>query len=195
LFKAAEAAAILKVRYFVIHPGPENSQLPDHERFWRFSMRLRFSIRPILTAGTWVSVWCWRTCFRTCSPAEFETLLWILGALDTFKVGFAWTQGTHTSGEDLPAVVHKLSGHLWMVHANDNHRHYDDTCLLETETINWAPFLTISTICISTARSSWSSREWVNERRSWEEPVEGAHSFATSRIACEFRRERVAKTK
>jgi sugar phosphate isomerase/epimerase len=35
LKQAAQAAAILRVRYFVIHPDPENEALPEHERFWR----------------------------------------------------------------------------------------------------------------------------------------------------------------
>jgi sugar phosphate isomerase/epimerase len=35
LQRAADAAAILKVRYFVIHPGPEKATLAEHERFWR----------------------------------------------------------------------------------------------------------------------------------------------------------------
>ena len=35
LIEAAEAAALLEVRYLVLHPGPENSILPEHERFVR----------------------------------------------------------------------------------------------------------------------------------------------------------------
>ena len=57
---------------------------------------------------------------------RIRDLLWILGALDTFKAGICLDTGHAHLGEDSPAVVHKLSGHLWMVHASDNHRHYDD---------------------------------------------------------------------
>jgi hypothetical protein len=38
-------------------------------------------------------------------------------------------------------VVHKLSEHLWMVHASDNHRQYDDHLPPGEGNINWAALL------------------------------------------------------
>jgi sugar phosphate isomerase/epimerase len=68
-------------------------------------------------------------------------LLWILGALDTCEVGICLDTGHAFLGEDLPAVVHKLSGHLWMVHASDNRRHRDDHLPPGDGEINWAALL------------------------------------------------------
>jgi sugar phosphate isomerase/epimerase len=49
-------------------------------------------------------------------------LLWILGALETTDdVGICLDTGhAHLFGNSR-TVVHKLSGHLWMMHATDNH--------------------------------------------------------------------------
>jgi sugar phosphate isomerase/epimerase len=67
---------------------------------------------------------------------RIRDLLWILGALDTFKVGICLDTGHAHLGEDLLSVVHKLSGHLWMIHASDNHRHCDDH-LEREQSIGW----------------------------------------------------------
>lgn len=141
LFKAAEAAAILKVRYFVVHPGPENSKLPDHERFWRLQhavdvLNQTYAHCHHLGIGLVLE-----NMLPHLFAGRIRDLLWILGALDTFKVGICLDTGHAHLGEDLPGVVHKLSGHLWMVHASDNHRHYDDHLPPGDGTINWAALL------------------------------------------------------
>lgn len=141
LLKAAEAAAILKVRYFVVHPGPEKSALPEHERWWRMDSAVHIlnqvrhhcqglgvglvleNMLPHLFAG------------RT------RDLLWILGALDGTDVGICLDTGHAHLGEDLPAVAHKLSGHLWMVHASDNRGRRDDHLPPGDGEIDWASFL------------------------------------------------------
>lgn len=141
LLQAAEAAAILKVRYFVIHPGPEKAEIPDSERFWRLENAVRVINRT------------WRRCqdlgvglvLENMLPHLFagrtRDLLWILGALDSTKIGICLDTGHARLGEDLLAVVHKLSGHLWMVHASDNRGHYDDHLPPGDGTISWKPFL------------------------------------------------------
>ncbi|MBZ2180501.1 MAG: sugar phosphate isomerase/epimerase family protein [Acidobacteriota bacterium] len=141
LIEAAEAAALLEVRYLVLHPGPENSILPEHERFVRLQNAVevlnRFyhhcrrlgiglvleNMLPHLFAG------------RT------RDLMWILGALDVDKVGICLDTGHAYLAEDLLLVVHKLSGHLWMVHASDNRRHRDDHLPPGAGDIDWAALL------------------------------------------------------
>ncbi len=141
LLKAAEAAAILKVRYFVLHPGPENSKLPDHERFWRLQHAVDV-LNQVYAQCRQLGV---GLVLENMLPHLFagriRDLLWILGALDSYKIGICLDTGHAHLGGDLPAVVHKLSGHLWMVHASDNHRHYDDHLPPGDGTINWAELL------------------------------------------------------
>lgn len=141
LFKAAEAAAILKVRYFVIHPGPENSELPEHERFWRLENTvgvLNQIFRHCRQLGVGLVL---ENMLPHLFAGRTRDLLWILGALDTCDVGICLDTGHAFLGGDLPAVVHKLSGHLWMVHASDNRGYHDDHLPPGDGQINWTKFL------------------------------------------------------
>lgn len=126
LIRAADAAGTLGVRYLVIHPGPEKSGLPEQERFHRMA-----NAAAVLTE---VSGACRERnvalVLENMLPHLFSgrvrDLLWILGALETTDVGVCLDTGhAHLSG-DLRTVAHKLSGHLWMMHATDNHGHRDD---------------------------------------------------------------------
>ena len=141
LMKAAEAAAILKVRYFVVHPGPENAALPDHERFWRLQnavdvLNQTYARCHHLGVGLVLE-----NMLPHLFAGRIRDLLWILGALETFHVGICLDTGHAYLGGNLPSVVHKLSGHLWMVHASDNHRQYDDHLPPGDGDIPWAALL------------------------------------------------------
>jgi hypothetical protein len=72
---------------------------------------------------------------------RIRDLLWILGALDTVEAGICLDTGHAHLGEDVTKVVHKLSGHLWMIHASDNHGHYDDHLPPGDGKIDWAKLL------------------------------------------------------
>jgi len=137
LLKAAEAAAILKVRYFVIHPGPENSTLPDHERFWRLQNAVNVLNQAVVHCRRLGVGLVLENMLPHLFAGRTRDLLWILGAMDSCEVGICLDTGHAHLGEDLPAVVHKLSGHLWMVHASDNRGNYDDHLPPGDGNINW----------------------------------------------------------
>lgn len=141
LIKAAEAAAILNVRYFVIHPGPENATLPDSERFWRLQNAVGVLNQTFLRCKQLGVGLVLENMLPHLFAGRTRDLLWILGALDTCEVGICLDTGHAHLGEDLPAVVHKLSGHLWMMHASDNRRHRDDHLPPGDGTINWPALL------------------------------------------------------
>lgn len=141
LVRAADAAGALGVRYLVIHPGPEKGGFPEHERFRRMEN----------AAGVLSEVS--RACrerdialvLENMLPHLFSgrvrELLWILGALETTDVGICLDTGhAHLSG-DLRTVVHKLSGHLWMMHATDNHGQQDDHVPPGDGRIDWQHLL------------------------------------------------------
>jgi sugar phosphate isomerase/epimerase len=124
--RAAEAAATLGARYFVLHPGPENgggtreSRLPRMEnaaatldviagRCQNLGVHLVLeNMLPHLFSG------------------HVRDLLWLLGAMHTRDVGICLDTGHAFLSGDLQHVAHKLSGHLWMVHASDNRGTFDD---------------------------------------------------------------------
>ncbi|HET6427912.1 MAG TPA: sugar phosphate isomerase/epimerase family protein [Phycisphaerae bacterium] len=126
LFTAAEAAAALRVRYFVLHPGPEKGGFDNKERAER-----RWNSVEVLNAlagrcrelGVGLAL---ENMLPHLFAGPTRDLLWILGALGSAGVGVCLDTGhAHLAG-DLPAVVDKLSGHLWMIHVNDNNGQGDD---------------------------------------------------------------------
>ena len=124
--RAAEAAATIGARYFVLHPGPETTGVPREQRLDRMDCAVEALDRIAWRAGE-LGV---RLVLENMLPHLFaghvRDLLWLLGALASTNVGVCLDTGhAHLSG-DLRHVAHKLSGHLWMVHASDNRGERDD---------------------------------------------------------------------
>lgn len=141
ILQAAEAAALLGVRNFVIHPGPEKSDFPYIERLRRME-NAAAALNQIASRCRQLGI---RLVLENMLPHLFfghtRDVLWILGALQTVDVGICLDTGhAHLSG-DLSTVVHKLSGHLWMVHASDNRGAFDDHLPPGEGKILWQPFL------------------------------------------------------
>jgi len=127
ILRAAEAAAMLQVRYFVIHPGPEHShQPPCEERVQRMhnaAVALSRIARRCHELGIGFVL---ENKLPHLLFGSTSDILWIMGAMDTVEIGACLDTGhAHLSG-DLYSVMHKLSGHLQMIHANDNSGKFDD---------------------------------------------------------------------
>lgn len=141
MVSAAEAAATIGVRYFVIHPGPEKGGFPDDQR-WRRMENAADALNRVSARCRELGV---RLVLENMLPHLFfghaRDILWILGAMNTIDVGICLDTGhAHLSG-DLATVVHKLSGHLWMVHASDNRGHRDDHSPPGEGDIDWNRFV------------------------------------------------------
>ena len=135
--QAAVAAAELGARYFVIHPGPERSPIPGEERLRRMETAadsLNYLAGRCRQLGTALVL-------ENMLPHLFfghaKDILWILGAINALDVGICLDTGHAYLAGDLGTVVHKLSGHLWMVHASDNHGHRDDHLPPGEGSIDW----------------------------------------------------------
>jgi sugar phosphate isomerase/epimerase len=127
ILQAADAAAILQVRHFVIHPGPEQSGQPKADE------RIR---RKDNAAGVLDQVS--RRCRELGVNLVLENmlphllfghasdLLSIMGAMDSVNVSTCLDTGHAFLSGDLHNVLHKLSGHLVMIHANDNSGNSDE---------------------------------------------------------------------
>jgi len=141
ILQAARSAAILQVRYFVIHPGPERGRFDQRERFQRMENAAR-ALNEIANHCKELGVgFVLENKLPHLSFGQTRDLLWVLGSLDTVDVGICLDTGhAYLSGE-LDNVVHKLSGHLWMVHASDNHGNRDDHLPPGDGSIIWEPLL------------------------------------------------------
>src|SRR4051812_42348685 len=113
ILRAAEAAARIQVRYFVIHPGPEHEE-PKAQggRFERLK-RAAETLNQVAERCQRLGVGC---VLENKLPhllfANPSDLLWILTTMETIEVGVCLDTGhAHLSG-DLYSVMHKLGRHL-----------------------------------------------------------------------------------
>ena len=141
ILKAAEAAALLGARYFVIHPGPENAGLPRHERLDRMENAAEVLDRVARRCHELEVALVLENMLPHLFSGHVRELLWLLGALQTTEVGVCLDTGHAYLSGDLETICHKLSGHLWMIHANDNKGEYDDHLPPGKGDIRWDLFV------------------------------------------------------
>jgi sugar phosphate isomerase/epimerase len=124
--RAVEAAAMLGAQHFVLHPGPENGGGEREERLSRME-NAAAALDDIARRCAELGV---RLVLENMLPHLFSghvrDLLWLLGAMHTREVGICLDTGHAFLSGDLHHVAHKLSGHLWMLHASDNRGSFDD---------------------------------------------------------------------
>ncbi len=137
LFQAAEAAAQLQARYFVLHPGPERSNIPQEQR----ESRRENAVQVLNAVADHCRDLHVGLAMENMLPHLFagpvRDLLWLLGSLRFPGVGICLDTGHAQLSGDLPSVVDKLSGHLWMVHLNDNRGGGDDHLPPGDGNIDW----------------------------------------------------------
>jgi sugar phosphate isomerase/epimerase len=121
IFKAAEAAALLQVHYFVLHPGPENpAAIPSHEQLPRMQHVVE-SLNEVARHCRELGIMC---VLENKLPhllfGNTSDILWILDGINSAEVGACLDTGHAFLAGDMHNLVHKLSGHLRMIHAHDN---------------------------------------------------------------------------
>jgi sugar phosphate isomerase/epimerase len=139
---AADAAAALSARCFVIHPGPEHSGEPPLGERERRLEHVAASLSEIANRCHEMGVLC---VLENKLPhllfGNIPDMMWILGAMSTTQVGACLDTGhAHLAG-DLDNAVQKLASHLRLVHASDNFGRYDDHRPPGCGDINWGRFL------------------------------------------------------
>ena len=127
ILRAVEAASVLGVHYFVIHPGPENADIPSREE-----RMLR--IENVVSVLDRVAQRCADVGIRCVLENKLPHLLfgsssdivWILGGLATMEVGACLDTGHAFLAGELYPLVYKLAPHLRMLHVHDNRGHLDE---------------------------------------------------------------------
>lgn len=138
ILQAAEAAAILKVPYFVIHPGPEREGKPPEEEHFR---RMRYAAQALNQVAQRCRELQMNLILENMLPhllfGQTSDILWIMGAIQAMNLGACLDTGHANLSGDLYTVMYKLSGHLRLVHAADNRGQYDDHLPPGQGKINW----------------------------------------------------------
>jgi sugar phosphate isomerase/epimerase len=140
--KAAEAAALLRVHYFVLHPGPENpAAITAGEQIPRMQNVID-SLNQIAQRCKALRIMC---VLENKLPhllfGNTSDILWILDGINTAEVGACLDTGHAFLAGDMHNLVHKLSGHLRMIHAHDNGGSDDNHSPPGDGKIDWKKFL------------------------------------------------------
>ena len=171
--RAADAAAMLQVHYFVIHPGPETAiSPPAEERLQRMENAVETLNRVAAHCHT-LGICC---VLENKLPhllfGRTSDILWMLDALDSVETGACLDTGHAALAGDLQNLIHKLSGHLKMIHAHDNNGRGDDHLAPGDGLIDWS--LTLQTlaainfggaIILELAEAGGAERTLENARR------------------------------
>ena len=139
---AVEAAAILGVRYFVFHPGPERSYKPSPEERFRRMNNAAEIISQVCDYCRELGV---GLTLENMLPHLFfgnmRDMLWIIGAIESPIVGTCLDTGHAFISGDISKILYKLSGHLQYLHANDNTGRDDDHLPPGKGKIDWKRLL------------------------------------------------------
>ena len=138
LITACRAAALIGAENIVLHPGPEREGRPPQEEFLQRMRHAAVSLNRVAAycCGTGLQL-----LLENMLPhllfGQTSDMMYLLGGITDCTVGACLDTGhAHLSG-DLGSVVHKLSGHLKMIHINDNHRDWDAHLLPGEGSIDW----------------------------------------------------------
>ena len=142
IFKASEAAATLQVHYFVMHPGPENpATIPATEQLPRMQHVVE-SLNQIARRCKELGIMC---VLENKLPhllfGNTSDILWILDGINSAEVGACLDTGHAYLAGDMHNLVHKLAGHLRMIHAHDNGGAGDNHLPPGDGKIDWEKFM------------------------------------------------------
>jgi len=141
ILRAAESAAILGVRNFVIHPGPEKDLRPDQNRLERMKNAAEALNHVAERCETLEINLVFENMLPHLSFGHVSDLLWVLGAMDATTVTVCLDTGHAYLSSEIGTVIHKLSGHLSMIHASDNDGRFDDHKHPGAGNIDWKALL------------------------------------------------------
>jgi sugar phosphate isomerase/epimerase len=140
--RAAQAAALLSVHYFVLHPGPENPATPPAQEQLPRMQHVIDSINQIALRCRELGIIC---VLENKLPhllfGNTSDILWILDGINGAEVGACLDTGHAFLSGDLHNLVHKLAGHLKMIHAHDNGGAHDDHWAPGDGDVPWAQLL------------------------------------------------------
>lgn len=122
LLAACNAAALMGVEHVVLHPGPEREGRPPAGEFLQHMHNAAESLNRVAARCRELGL-C--LLLENMLPhllfGHTSDMLYLLGEIRECSVGTCLDTGHANLAGELPTVIHKLSGHLKMLHINDNH--------------------------------------------------------------------------
>jgi sugar phosphate isomerase/epimerase len=141
IMKAAKAAAILGVHYFVLHPGPENPAPGPPEEQVAHTQNVIESLNTVAAGCRDLGMIC---ALENKLPhllfGNTGAILWILDGMKA-EVAACLDTGHAALSRDLHELTLKLGKRLHVVHAHDNLGNQDDHLAPGDGTIDWSHFL------------------------------------------------------
>ena len=121
LLAACDAAAAFHCHYVVIHPGPEYEGKPQPAEWYHRMRCAADSLNQVAAHCRHLGL---TLLLENMLPhlmfGHVSDMMFLLGAIREINVGTCLDTGHAFLSRDLRTVVHKLSGHLRMLHVNDN---------------------------------------------------------------------------
>lgn len=121
LLRACEGAALLGCEHVVLHPGPEREGRPPEAEFVQHMHHAAVSLNRVAGRCCELGI---HLLLENMLPhlmfGHVRDMMYLLGEITVCDVGTCLDTGHAHLARELDFVIQKLSGHLKMVHVNDN---------------------------------------------------------------------------
>jgi sugar phosphate isomerase/epimerase len=138
LIAACVAAAEMGVENLVLHPGPERAGRPPEHEFLERMRNAAVSLNKVAARCSELGV---HLVLENMLPhllfGHINDMLYLLGSIEDSDVSACLDTGHAFLGRELGTVIHKLSGHLRLVHLNDNRGGHDEHLAPGEGHIDW----------------------------------------------------------
>lgn len=139
LLRACQAAALLRCPYVVLHPGPEREGRPPEAEFLERMHHAAVSLNRIAARCCELGVHLLlENMLAHLMFGHVRDMMYLLGEIKACDVGTCLDTGHAHLARETDVVIQKLSGHLKMVHVNDNRGDWDAHLPPGEGTIDWA---------------------------------------------------------
>ena len=142
LVSACESAAVMGVKNLVLHPGPERAGRPAEAEFLERMRHAAESLNIVAERCRKLGV---HLLIENMLPhllfGHINDMLYLLGSIRNCEVGACLDTGHAFLARELGTVIHKLSGHLHLIHVNDNRGDRDEHLAPGEGHIDWPWFI------------------------------------------------------
>jgi sugar phosphate isomerase/epimerase len=142
LLRACEAAAIIGCEHVVLHPGPEREGRPHEEEFLQRMHHAATALNRVAARCCELDI---QLLLENMLPhllfGHVRDMMYLLGEISTCNVGTCLDTGHAHLARETGMVIQKLSGHLKLIHVNDNRGDWDAHLPPGEGSIDWPWFI------------------------------------------------------